>query len=153
MPDWMVCTTNLKISKESGFSGVAADMPKLFPTGRETYMLLGIRTVIVVEWSYLVCREAELVVHGHFEDRVRVLETHDGWTAQVTVWVVAVAKRQAVYAPVTVVICCAVVEESSNAASLNRVNLLSGYTWDIKEHTLPPCVSRTSAKPSNWPTV
>lgn len=56
-----------------------------------------------------------------------MLEAHDGWTAQVTVWVVAVAKRQAVYTPVTVVVRGAVVEESSDAASLNRVSLLSGY--------------------------
>ena len=28
---------NLKISNESGFSGVAAVMPKVFPAGRATY--------------------------------------------------------------------------------------------------------------------
>lgn len=28
--------TNLKISKESGFSGVAAVIPKVFPAGRAT---------------------------------------------------------------------------------------------------------------------
>ena len=32
--DW---STNLKISKESGFSGVAAVIPKVFPAGRATY--------------------------------------------------------------------------------------------------------------------
>lgn len=152
MPDWMVCTTNLKISKESGFSGVAADMPKLLPTGRETYMLLDMGIIVAVGWSCLVRRETELVVHGDFEDRVRVPETHDRGTTQVTVWVVAVAKSQTVYAPVTVVVCRTVVEESSDAASLDRVSLLLGYTW-VRRHTLPPCVSRTSAKPSNWPTV
>lgn len=36
-PDWEDCTANLKISNESGFSGVAAVMPKMFPAGRETY--------------------------------------------------------------------------------------------------------------------
>lgn len=35
-PDWEDCTANLKISNESGFSGVAAVMPKMFPAGRET---------------------------------------------------------------------------------------------------------------------
>lgn len=32
--DWR---TNLKTSKASGFSGVAAVKPKVFPAGRETY--------------------------------------------------------------------------------------------------------------------
>lgn len=69
--------------------------------------------------TYLVRGKAELVVHGHFEDRDCVLDTHDRRTTQVTVWVVAVAESQAVYAAVTVVGCCAVVEESSDAATLH----------------------------------
>lgn len=35
-PDWEDCTANLKISNESGFSGVAAVIPKIFPAGSET---------------------------------------------------------------------------------------------------------------------
>lgn len=41
VPDWMDSTANLKISKESGFSGVAAVIPKVFPAGRVAYILLG----------------------------------------------------------------------------------------------------------------
>lgn len=73
--------------------------------------------------TYLVCRKAEPVVHGHFKGRVRLLETHDGRTAQVAVRIVAMTKSQAVHAPVTLVVRGAIVKESPEGTTLNASQL------------------------------
>lgn len=54
-PDWEDCTTNLKISNESGFSGVAAVIPKMFPAGRETCNAVRIINVDIVMSCHIPC--------------------------------------------------------------------------------------------------
>ena len=69
-------------------------------------------------FTYLVGRKAHLAINSHLEDRVGLLETNDRRTAQITVRIVAMAKRQAVHVPVALVVCCAIVKETPNATTL-----------------------------------
>lgn len=59
-------------------------------------------------------------------------------------------KSETVNASMALVVCCAIVEESSYSATLEELALLQ---FHVETRTLPPWVSTTSAKPSNWPTV
>lgn len=68
--------------------------------------------------AYLVGREADLVVHGDLEERAGVLELHHRGTSQVSVCVVAVSKCQAIDAAVGLVVCCPIIQESTNASTL-----------------------------------
>ena len=101
--------------------------------------------------SYLVGGEAQLVVDRHFEDGLRMLDAHHGRTAKVAVRIVAVPESQAVHASVALVVRRPVVQEAANAATLELVSLRQ--VWMSEVRTRPPCVSTTSAKPSNGPTV
>lgn len=68
--------------------------------------------------AYLVSRETDLIIHRDFEDRVGVLELHNGRSAQVAVGVVTVAESKAVDAAVALVVCRAVIQESADASTL-----------------------------------
>lgn len=73
-------------------------------------------------FTYLVCREAKLVVNSNFKDGLGVLELHNGWTTQIAVRVVTVAKRQCVWAVMALVISGTVVQEPTDTATLfNRL--------------------------------
>lgn len=117
---------NLKISKESGFSGVAAVMPKVLPAGRLTYGKL-VNLEFFSLWlgfgTYLVGREADLVIHSHLEERVGVLQLHHGGPTQVAVGVVTVSESKAVDAAVALVVCCAIVQKSTNTSAPSTVRI------------------------------
>ena len=74
----------------------------------------------------LVGRKAESVVHSHFKGRVRLLETHDRRTTQIAVRIVAVAKSQAVHAPVALVVRCAIVKKSPDGTTLD-----ASQSWEF----------------------
>lgn len=70
-------------------------------------------------YAYLVARKAELVINSHLKGRVRLLQTHNRRPTQVPVRVIAMAKCQAVYASVALVVRCTIVEEPSDTTTLD----------------------------------
>jgi hypothetical protein len=72
----------------------------------------------MLDTAYLAGRETSLIIDSDLEDRVGVLELHNGGSAQVTVGIVTVAESKAVDAAVTLVVCRAVVQESADASTL-----------------------------------
>jgi hypothetical protein len=68
--------------------------------------------------SYLVGRETGLVIDSDLEDRVGVLELHDGGSTQVAVGIITVPESKAVDAAVTLVVCRAIIQKSTNASTL-----------------------------------
>lgn len=118
--DVAVCSSTLKTSKESGFSGVAAVTPIVFPVGRMTYTGLDDADSLGGGNTHLVCREAWFLIHSDLKDGIGVSDADDGWPSKVTVRIVAMSEGQAVYAPVALVIRRTVVEESPDTTTLAR---------------------------------
>lgn len=71
--------------------------------------------------TYLVGREADLVVHSHLKERVGVLQLHDRGPAQISVGIVTVSESKAVNTAVTLVVCCAIVQKSTNTSTPSTV--------------------------------
>lgn len=71
--------------------------------------------------TYLVGGEADLIVHGHLKERVGVLQLHDRGPAQIPVGIVTVSESKAVDTAVTLVVCCAVVQESTDTSATPTV--------------------------------
>lgn len=114
--------TNLKISKESGFSGVAAEMPKLFPAGKTTWLAVRTRivtSIVGLRIIHLVGFEAKLIVNSDLENRVRMLDPNNRRTAKVPVRIVTMAKSQAINAAMTLVVRRSVVQKASNTSTLD----------------------------------
>jgi hypothetical protein len=71
-----------------------------------------------LDTAYLASRETSLVIDSDLEDRVGVLDFHDGGSAQVAVGIITVAESKAVDTAVTLEVCRAVVQESADASTL-----------------------------------
>jgi hypothetical protein len=61
-----------------------------------------------------------LFVNCDFKHSTGMLDADDGWAPKVTIRVITMSKCQAINAPVTLVVCGSVVQEASNATSLNK---------------------------------
>lgn len=81
--------------------------------------------------TYLVRGEADLVVHSNLENRVCVLQFHDGWATKVSVSVVAVSEGEAVDTSVALVVCRSIVQESANTSTLEIIQPNSCFIASI----------------------
>lgn len=82
----------------------------MFPAGRETYSVNQcVNAFRGKKATHLVGGKAGLAIDSHLKDRVCLFDTDDRRTSQVPVWIVAMAECQAVNAPVTLVVRCAIV--------------------------------------------
>ncbi len=68
--------------------------------------------------AYLVGRETSLIIDSNLEPRVGVLKLHDAGSTQVAVGIITVAKSETVDAAVALIVCAAVIQESTDASTL-----------------------------------
>lgn len=68
--------------------------------------------------AYLVGRETSLIIDSYLEPRVGVLKLHNAGSAQVAVGIITVAKSETVDAAVALIVCGAVIQESTDASTL-----------------------------------
>lgn len=71
--------------------------------------------------AYLVGGEADLVIHGHLKERVGVLQPHHRRPSQIPIGIVTASEGKAVDIAVTLVVCCAIVQESTNTSAPSTV--------------------------------
>lgn len=120
-PDCKLHTRNLKISKESGLSGVAAVTPKVLPAGSATCTVSETSFCIYrTGCAYLVRHEAELIIDSHLEPGVGVPNAKNRRTSKITVGIVTVAKCQTIHIRMRLIISCSIVQESSNTSALDN---------------------------------
>ena len=121
MPDCKVHTRNLKTSKESGVSGVAAVTPKVLPAGSATCNLSEIPCCIYrTSGAHLVRLEAEFIIDCHLEEGVCVPNPKNRRATEITVGIVTVTKRQAIHIGVRFVVSRSIIQESSNTSALDN---------------------------------
>lgn len=94
--------------KSECISGGQFDLLKVRPSRDET----------TLDTAYLVGRETSLIIDSNLEPRVGVLELHDAGSAQVAVGIITVAKSETVDAAVALIVCGAVIQESTDASTL-----------------------------------
>lgn len=120
MSDELDHTKNLKISKESGVSGVAAVTPKVLPVGSATYRLsVNYLHLYRPRRAYLVRLEAKLIINSYLEVRARLPDPQDGWATEITVGIVTVAECQTVNIAVRLVVGCAIIQKSPDTSTLD----------------------------------
>ena len=101
----------------------------------------------------LVGLEAWLVVNRHFQCTRALFQSELAESTKIPICVVAVPERQRVNVMMGLVVGVAVVEKAANTTPLRPIPSVDIINRLGVRHTLPPYVSKTSTKPSNFPIV